>query len=68
MSRHFATSQVKFGFKWETAWIPTEENVLPDALSRWSDEKYQSVFKEHCAKLGIRNPTRRQVSPEMFKF
>ena len=68
MSRHFATSQVKFGFKWQTRWISTHLNVLPDALSRWGSAKYRQIFADHCTKLGIVNPVQLHVSPDMFKF
>ena len=68
MSRHFASSQVRFNFKWQTQWISTHLNVLPDALSRWGDPKYHRIFHDECAHLGIRNPVQRTISPEMFNF
>ena len=68
MSRHFASTQVKFDFKWKTQWISTHLNVLPDALSRWGDPKYHRIFFDECARLGIVNPKQRPVSPEMFDF
>ena len=68
MSRHFSTTQVKYGFKWRTQWISTHLNILPDALSRYGEAKYREVFKSHCTKLGILNPTQCHVSPEMFQF
>ena len=68
MSRHFATLQVEHNFKWETKWISTHLNVLPDALSRWGDPKYRKIFSDHFSKLGINNPVQRHVTPEMFYF
>ena len=57
-----------FNFKWQTKWISTHLNVLPDALSRWGDPKYHHVFFAECARLGIVDPKQRSVSPEMFDF
>ena len=68
MSRHFATSQVRHNFKWQTKWLSTHANVLPDALSRWGDAKYHKIFFDECARLGIHNPVQLTISPEMFKF
>ena len=67
MSRFFASSQVKNCFRWKTQWIATEENVLPDALSRLGSKKYRDLFQAHCDKLGG-IPRQRHVHPEMFNF
>ena len=68
VSRCPATSQVQANFQWKTKWISTHLNILPDALSRWGDQKYHKIFYDHCASLGIREPVQLHVLPEMFSF
>ena len=67
MARFVAAQQVRHEFVWVSDWIPTESNVLPDALSRLGDPKYDAIFKNECARLGLK-PKRIPLLPEHFDF
>ena len=67
MSRWLAMQQIKNQFRMLSAWIPTSENNLADALSRVGDHKQQTKFDDHCNSLGGR-PTRCHVRNEFFDF
>ena len=67
MSRWMATQQIKQRFRISSAWIPTTENNLADALSRVGDPSQQRKFDEHCTQLGG-TPSRCHVRPEFFGF
>ena len=67
MARFVAAQQVLHEFVWVPEWIPTETNVLPDALSRFGDPKYKRIFENECARLGLK-PKRIELLPEHFKF
>ena len=67
MARFVASQQVEHEFVWVPEWIPTHLNVLPDALSRLADPKYQRIFDEECARLGL-HPKRVKLLPEHFEF
>ena len=67
MSRTIATAGVQSQFRLLSKWIPTTENTLADALSRYGDPAQRAKFKEHCDQLaGI--PRQREVRPEHFGF
>ena len=67
MARTFATLQLEQKFSWNSAWISTHDNILPDALSRAGSKHYREVFSKHCATLGLR-PRHCRVTLEMFMF
>ena len=67
MARFVASQQVLHEFVWVPEWISTHLNVLLDALSRLGNPKYQQVFDNECARLGL-NPKRVELLPEHFNF
>ena len=67
MARFVAAQQVVHEFVWVSEWIPTETNVLPDALSRLGTPKYLQIFKAECARLGFK-PKKIDLLPEHFDF
>ena len=67
MARTFATLQLEQKFQWNSAWISTHDNILPDALSRAGSKHYRDVFSNHCVALGLRTRQCR-VTPDMFSF
>ena len=67
MARFVASEQVTHEFIWVPQWIPTETNILPDALSRFGNPKYKEIFAKECARLRF-NPTRIELSPDHFNF
>ena len=67
MSRTIATSGVESQFRLISKWIPTTENTLADALSRFGDPAQRAKFKEHCDQLaGI--PRQRDIRTQHFGF
>ena len=67
MGRTFSSMQHRWDFSWRSSWLASEENVLPDCLSRWGSAAQQERFWATCREMGV-NPVERQVKPEMFKF
>ena len=67
MARLVASQQVEHEFVWVPEWIPTHLNVLPDALSRLGNPKYEKIFRDECAQLGF-TPKRIELIPEYFDF
>ena len=53
MARFVASEQVRHKFIWKRQWIPTETNILPDALSRLGNLKYKDIFIQECERLGL---------------
>ena len=67
MSRSIATAGIKSQFRLISEWIPTTENNLADALSRFGDPVQRSKFHEHCALLN-NIPRPREIAPAHFVF
>ena len=67
MSRWMATRQVTKDFRLTSEWIPTTENNLADALSRYDDPKQREKFREHCRSLGDA-PVECHVKLEFWEF
>lgn len=67
MARCFSSLQVSAGFLWETAWISTKLNELPDYLSRSGDPVFRKKFAEACAIRGI-VPTQIPVNPDWLEL
>ena len=67
MSRWMASCQIEKQFRIASAWIPTSENNLADALSRYGDKAQRDKFAEHCESLGG-IPSRCRISDSFFDF
>ena len=67
MSRWMASCQIEKQFRVSSAWIPTSENNLADALSRYGDKAQRDKFAEHCHSLGG-IPSRRHIVDCNFIF
>lgn len=67
MSRWMAMQRVEKGFRLTSEWIPTSENNLADALSRYNDPKQREKFTEHCRSLA-NAPVECHLRPEHFIF
>ena len=67
MSRWLCMHQVTNNFRMSSAWIPTAENTLADALSRYAEPAQRNKFKSYAESLQ-NPPTRCHVSEPHFNF
>ena len=67
MSRWLAMEQVDKNFRMFSAWIPTTENSIADALSRPADPEQERAFKDYCKTL-VDAPSRCHVEASHFDF
>ena len=67
MSRWLAMQEISMDFRSTSAWIPTSENNLADALSRAGDPKQRQKFEEYCSSRP-ELPERCHVGSEHFNF
>ena len=67
MARSFSTLQVSSGFIWESAWISTKLNHLPDYLSRFGDPTFRRKFADACTTRGI-VPIQVPINPDWLEL
>ena len=65
MSRWLAMQQIAKDFRTTSAWIPTSENTLADALSGYGDGEHRDKFNTYCKSLA-ETPIQCHVRDEHF--
>ena len=67
MSRWLSMQQIERDFRTVSAWIPTTENNVADALSREGDLEQRRRFDDFC-RFEAETPTRCRVESKHFSF
>ena len=67
LARTFSAIQHNLSFTWLPDRVSVIDNILSDALSRWSSTSKRAAFWNRCKDLDI-NPTERYLSPHMFEW